>query len=389
MNSPVYRSSQPIHPRSDGWTNGAIIRTLSLISLFLGVLITLWRASDIMLLIFLGVLFGLAVSSGAEFLMRYRVPRPVGAALIIVAFIASLTGIASYVAPTLIEQAGMIRKELPASLEALELWLNKRTGGLASTIIADQTAAAAGDTTATASATRPHRIDIAQQVNNGINIATKYMFDFLSAGITVIAGFGLMLVLAAYVGAEVEVYRRMVLSLIPPTSRPRAEEVIAATAATMRKWLQTQLVAMIVIGVASYIAFKVIGVEAAFALALIAGLLEFIPTLGPILSGGIAVSIAFLASPNQALEVLIAAIVIQQLENNVLIPLLMKGGMDLPPALTLAAQGLMAILFGFAGMLVAVPLLCAIVVPIRMLYVEDTLGGAFHPAKAKAEAETG
>jgi predicted PurR-regulated permease PerM len=321
--------------------------------------------------------------------MRYRVPRPVGAALIIVAFIASLTGIASYVAPTLIEQAGMIRKELPASLEALELWLNKRTGGLASTIIADQTAAAAGDTTATASATRPHRIDIAQQVNNGINIATKYMFDFLSAGITVIAGFGLMLVLAAYVGAEVEVYRRMVLSLIPPTSRPRAEEVIAATAATMRKWLQTQLVAMIVIGVASYIAFKVIGVEAAFALALIAGLLEFIPTLGPILSGGIAVSIAFLASPNQALEVLIAAIVIQQLENNVLIPLLMKGGMDLPPALTLAAQGLMAILFGFAGMLVAVPLLCAIVVPIRMLYVEDTLGGAFHPAKAKAEAETG
>ncbi len=66
---------------------------------------------------------------------------------------------------------------------------------------------------------------------------------------------------------------------------------------------------------------------------------------------------------------------IQQLENNVLIPMLMKGGMDLPPALTLVMQGLMAILFGFAGMLVAVPLLAALIVPVRMLYIEDTLGG--------------
>jgi predicted PurR-regulated permease PerM len=139
-----------------------------------------------------------------------------------------------------------------------------------------------------------------------------------------------------------------------------------------------------VIGFASFLAFWIIGVHAAFALALIAGLLEFIPTLGPILSGAIAVSMAFLDSPGKALWVLIAAIFIQQMENNVLIPQLMKGGIDLPPALTLVMQGLMAILFGFSGMLVAVPLLAAIIVPVRMLYVQDTLGGGYEPEQRAA-----
>jgi predicted PurR-regulated permease PerM len=375
MNSPVYRSSQPIRPRTDGWTNEAILRTAFLVTLVALGLIALWRASDIVLLIFLGVLFGIAVSQGADRLARWHIPRGLGAALIVFTVAGALAGIASYVAPTLIQQTATIRKQLPASLRQVENWLNERTGGVASTVIADQTAAAAGDSTATAAVNRPKHIDIAQQVSDGLQIITRAIFDLLTASITVIAGVGLMFVLAIYVGAEADLYRRGVLSLLPPAMRPRISEVMTATATTLRRWLITQCIAMIVIGVVSFAAFKIIGVQAAFALALIAGLLEFIPTFGPIVSGAIAVAMAFLDSPSKALAVLIAAIVIQQLENNVLIPLLMKGGMDLPPALTLVMQGLMVILFGFAGMLVAVPLLAAIIVPIRMLYIEDHLGG--------------
>ena len=65
---------------------------------------------------------------------------------------------------------------------------------------------------------------------------------------------------------------------------------------------------------------------------------------------------------------------IQTLESNILIPMLMKEGMDLPPVLTILAQALMAVVFGFLGLLVAVPVLAAVMVPIKMLYVEGVVG---------------
>jgi predicted PurR-regulated permease PerM len=142
----------------------------------------------------------------------------------------------------------------------------------------------------------------------------------------------------------------------------------------LRKWLVTQLIAMLVIGAASTIALLVLGVKAPFALGIIAGLFEFIPTVGPILSAVPAIAMGFLDSPEKALYVGLTYLAIQQLENHLLIPLLMKGGMDLPPVLTIVTQGLMALLFGFLGLMIAVPLLAAVVVPVKMLYVEDALG---------------
>ena len=95
--------------------------------------------------------------------------------------------------------------------------------------------------------------------------------------------------------------------------------------------------------------------QAALALGLLAGLLEFIPTVGPIMSALPAIAMGFLDSPEKALSVTIAYVVIQFFENHMLIPLLMKGGMNLPPALTVFSQALMALLFGFLGLMCAVP----------------------------------
>jgi predicted PurR-regulated permease PerM len=110
------------------------------------------------------------------------------------------------------------------------------------------------------------------------------------------------------------------------------------------------------------------------ALGVIAGLLEFVPTVGPILAAVPAIAMGFLDSPEKALTVGLAYLVIQQLEGHVLIPMLMKEGMDLPPALTIVAQAVMALLFGFLGLMVAVPLLAVVIVPIKLLYVEGVVG---------------
>jgi predicted PurR-regulated permease PerM len=135
----------------------------------------------------------------------------------------------------------------------------------------------------------------------------------------------------------------------------------------LRKWLVTQLVAMVVIGTVSFVVLLLLDVKAAFALGFIAGLLEFIPTVGPVLSAVPAVLMGFVDSPEKALAVAVAYWGIQFLENNLLIPFLMRGEMDLPPAITLIAQTLMTLVFGFLGLMVAVPLTAAVLVPLRMM----------------------
>ena len=91
-----------------------------------------------------------------------------------------------------------------------------------------------------------------------------------------------------------------------------------------------------------------------------------------------AVAMGFLDSPEKALSVALAYLVIQQLEGHLLIPMLMKEGMDLPPALTIVTQGVMALLFGFLGLMVAVPLLATVIVPIKLLYVQGVVGDAVY-----------
>jgi predicted PurR-regulated permease PerM len=82
----------------------------------------------------------------------------------------------------------------------------------------------------------------------------------------------------------------------------------------------------------------------------------------------------FLDGPEKALYVALAYVVIQQVESNLLYPLLMKKGLELPPVLTIFTQGVFSLVFGFIGLLVAVPMLAAAIVPIKMLYVRDVVG---------------
>jgi predicted PurR-regulated permease PerM len=200
--------------------------------------------------------------------------------------------------------------------------------------------------------------------------ASRYLFGFLSHTVAAIGGIVLVIFLSIYLAADPELYRRGALALLPARRRQQASMVMDRIATVLRKWLVTQLIAMAVIGTVTTIALLVLRVKAAFALGLLAGLFEFIPTVGPILSAVPSVAMGFLDSPEKAFLVMAVYIGIQFLENHLLIPLLMKGGMDLPPALTVLAQALLAIVFGFLGLMVAVPLLATVLVVTQALYVE-------------------
>jgi predicted PurR-regulated permease PerM len=115
-------------------------------------------------------------------------------------------------------------------------------------------------------------------------------------------------------------------------------------------------------------------VRPALALGLVAGLLEFIPTLGPALAALPALAMALLDSPAKALWVLIAYVLIHAFEAHILVPLLMKRRVSLPPALTLLAQAVMGSAFGVLGLLAAVPLAVTTMQLVRVYLVEPTPG---------------
>ena len=231
---------------------------------------------------------------------------------------------------------------------------------------------------------------LGDRVAEQLSGAARYLFPFLSSTLTVAAGLFLILVLAIYIGGDPALYREGILHLFPHGSRERASAVLARIAIVLRKWLVTQLIAMLVIGVVSTITLLLLDVKAAIALGVIAGLLEFVPTIGPIMSAVPAIAMGFLDSPQKALAVGLAYLVIQQLEGHLLIPMLMKEGMDLPPRSRSSAQAVMALLFGFLGLMVAVPLLAVIMFRSRccMSRVSSAIRSSSLPTAIRLAAPT-
>jgi predicted PurR-regulated permease PerM len=369
--------------RSIGWRSKDVLRTAALVMAMYIVARLIWFANQLVLTAFLGVLFGLAVSNGVDVLARFRIRRGAGAAIIVIAFIGLLVGFGAWVAPTIRSQSVELRQRLPESIDRLQLWVDRHNRGLIGTILTstksvarrDSSAAVARNAADTSTAvSADSTISLRERIGHQLSGATRYLFPFLSSTLAVLAGLLIIIFLSVYIGADPELYHRGLMQLFPRRGRQRAGEVLSAVATVLRRWLLTQLIAMLVIGAVTTVALLVLRVKAAFVLGILAGLLEFIPTVGPILSAVPAIAMGFLDSPEKALYVAITFWGIQFAENHLLIPLLMKGGVDVPPALTILSQALMALLFGFLGLMCAVPLLAATMVAIKMLYVEAVVG---------------
>ena len=418
---PKALSTPPTHGRRDvrhhrkvGWRSRDVVRTAGLVLAMYLALRLLWFANALFLVTFLGILFAIAVSSGVDRLERLRIPRGVGAALIVLAFFGLLIGFGAWLAPTLRAQGAELREKLPEAVDRVELWLNKRQSGMfgvllggsdavtgagATTGAADTSAAprapgaapAAGAGQATARAagdTAPQAKgapQLQQRIQEKLSGASRYLFPFLTHTVEALGGVLIVVFLSIYLAADPQLYRRGVLALIPHRRQAQTAEVMDRVASVLRRWLVTQLIAMLVIGAVTTIVLLILGVKAAFALGVLAGLFEFIPTVGPLLSAIPGVAMGFLDSPEKAAMVAVAYWGIQFLENHILIPLLMKGGMDLPPALTVITQALLALVFGFLGLMVAVPLLATIMVMVQVLYVEQPKVGADPDARSRSD----
>lgn len=394
-------------PRRPGWRTRDVARaTIVALAVYAAARLIV-SAHTLIFVAFLGVLMGLAVAAGAERLQRFGIPRALAAGTIVVAAVALLIGLGAWSGPTVRRQYHELRDRLPEAFVKLDQWLAARQDGLlaplfeasadsATTAIIAPSQAHNGDTltVVTVPDSLAHVKQVRDRILGRVTGLRNILFPVIHSTIAAISGIIGVLFLAIYIGADTELYRNGILGLLPHRARIRGEEVLDALANALRRWLVTQLIAMLAIGAVTAVVLLVLRIPGALPLAILAGLLEFVPTVGPILSAVPSVAMGFVASPEKAALVAAAYIGIQFLENHLLIPLLMKEGVDLPPVLTILTQATMALAFGIMGLFVAVPVLVVVTILVKMLYVEDVIGDRAalpfteeHPSAARSSPQ--
>src|SRR5688500_2885677 len=291
--------------RTVGWHSKDVARAVALAMAIYLAMQLLWFANQLVLVAFLGVLFGLAVEAGVDRLERFRIPRGVGAALVVLLFFGLLTGVGAWITPTIRAQSTELRTKIPEAVDRVEEWLKKRQSGFFGIVFGrgssgDTTAAdtTAGDTTAGATTatktpggskqapevvvldTVPARTDTSRgregagaggaapsaaeslrgSLGRQLGRVTQYVFPFLSHTVAVFAGVMLIIFMSIYIAADPNTYHRGMMHLFPHYMRDRAGEVLTAMAIVLRRWLVTQMIAMATIGVVTTIGLLILDV---------------------------------------------------------------------------------------------------------------------------------
>ena len=194
-----------------------------------------------------------------------------------------------------------------------------------------------------------------------------------SAATTAVADGFLVLLLGLYLAFDPTVYRDGFLRLVPPERRADIGAALAASGDALQRWMLGQGLTMLIVGATVGIGLALIGMPLAAAMGFISGLLEFVPFFGAIASALLGTLLAFAQGPEQAFHVAIFFLVIQQLEGNLVIPMVQRWAVQLPPVLSLLAVVVFGTLFGVEGIVLGTPLMVVAIVLVRKLYV-DTLG---------------
>lgn len=196
-------------------------------------------------------------------------------------------------------------------------------------------------------------------------------------GYTLIGGIAdlvLVLIAAVYLAADPTLYRRGTAKLFAPDEQEVVLETMNVAAAALRFWFLGQLASMVLVGSLSALAFWIIGLPSALGLGLIAGITNFVPLLGPIVGALPALLIAFNQDGNAILWTVAAILVIQQIEGNLIMPIIQQHAVSIPPAIILFAIVVFGTLFGLLGVVLAVPLAVLTMVLVQKIWIRETLG---------------
>ena len=192
--------------------------------------------------------------------------------------------------------------------------------------------------------------------------------------VDVIATFGLIIIIGIYFVIDPETYKKGIGLFFTKKRADRVNEALETSGNALWSWLKGQFIIMIFVGVAVTIGLMIIGVPLALVLGIIAGLSEFIPIIGPWIGAVPGILLAFSVDTQTALYTAVFYVVIQQIESNVLSPLIQQHMVHIPPAVVILSVVAFGLIFGIAGIILATPLAVIMMVLVGMFYVQDVLG---------------
>ena len=358
--------TSPAPPWSDWTPRRVILGTLVVLLVVIGFLLV-YRFRLVVVTVFSGIVVSMAMAPGVDWLHRHRLPRAVSVILIYLVLLVLLIGFIVLLVPPIVEQ-------LSAAVPQIERYYRDLKTALANSPllmirqIAAQMPAQISLTLAPSAATG-EVFDAVGQALNTTGIILSGLFTLTA-----------ILLIGFYWTLESENVLRTLLRPLSNDKRESALEMLQEISTRVGGYVRGQGILAVSIGVADLIVFLLIGLPAALAVALLAGVFELIPVLGPTLGAIPAVLVAFAYDPSKVVWVVAAGALIQLLENNLLAPRVMHKTVGVNPMVTLLAIVAFGALFGFAGLLLAIPIAAIIQIILDRSLLRPQLSGLEVPA---------
>lgn len=333
--------------------NSKIIKSIFIALLMLSAFALLIFHANFFLLVFAGIFFSALLNFSSNWIVS-KTPLSYGLALFLILIFISgvLYLIIISIGPSMVNQVQDMSDTLPRSLQNLREKITETSVGR----------------------------NLFEELPKDLNALLEDREDVMSrivgsfsTTIGAIANLFIVIVTGIFLASSPGIYTKGFTRLFPVHFRPRLREVMDKTQYSLSLWMMAKLISMLVVGVFTAIGLKSLGMPMPYALALIAALFSFIPNIGPYLALAPAVLIALMQGGNMYIYVLILYFSIQIVESYFITPMIEKKMVHLPPALTLFWMVLLGVITGILGLIMATPILAALIVIIEELYVKDYL----------------
>lgn len=329
--------------------------------LFLSLYI-LWQIRQLLLLLFTAVVLATALNRLARFLQQRGLQRSWAVLLSIIAFVSFFVLTLLVVIPSFSKEFHQLTVLVPQGLDRLNAWFIDFKTHLSPSLIG----------------LVPDVDDLAKQVQPYANRLLGGSLALVTTSLGALLNLLFLLILTIMFLVNPTGYRDLFIRLFPAFYRRRIDDILQKCETSLASLVVGMLTSMVVIGSLSGLGLLALGVRAPLANAVVAGLLNFIPNLGPTFSVMPPMAIALLDSGWKPIAVFVLYFMIQQFESNLLTPYIMSQQVALLPALTLLCQVFFATIFGFSGLLMALPLAVVGQVWLREALIKDVLDHWHH-----------